>query len=87
MPLQFEIAAVNRVLTTKVVKMLQSMTSKIEAEAEKEKELYEKYMCYCKSSAGTLKEGIATAEDKIPKVGDLVQMCWLAPRGTAPRVG
>jgi len=52
----------------RVVRMLQSMTTKIEAEAEKEKELYEKYMCYCKTSADTLKEGIAAAEDKIPKV-------------------
>jgi len=52
----------------RVVKMLQSMTAKIEAEAEKEEALYEKYMCYCKTSSGTLKESIATAEDKIPKV-------------------
>eukprot|EP00403_Amphidinium_massartii_P027336 CAMPEP_0178399418 /NCGR_PEP_ID=MMETSP0689_2-20121128/15271_1 /TAXON_ID=160604 /ORGANISM="Amphidinium massartii, Strain CS-259" /LENGTH=720 /DNA_ID=CAMNT_0020020197 /DNA_START=77 /DNA_END=2239 /DNA_ORIENTATION=- len=52
----------------RVVKMLQSMTTKIEAEAEKEEELYKKYMCYCKTSSGTLEEGIAAAETKIPKM-------------------
>mmetsp|Transcript_14825 Transcript_14825/g.33354 ORF Transcript_14825/g.33354 Transcript_14825/m.33354 type:complete len:691 (+) Transcript_14825:76-2148(+) len=52
----------------RVVRMLQSMTEKIEAEAAKEKEMYEKYMCYCKTSTGTLQESISTAETKIPKV-------------------
>jgi len=52
----------------RVVTMLQSMQKKIEAEAEKEKELYEKYMCYCKTSGGTLQESIAAGETKVPQL-------------------
>merc|ERR1719274_265597 len=48
--------------------MLQMMMKKVEAEGEKEKELFEKYMCYCKSSGGTLAKSIADAEAKIPQV-------------------
>merc|ERR1719387_1518201 len=50
----------------KVVTMLQMMVKKVEAEGEKETELYEKFMCYCKTSGGALEKGIADAELKIP---------------------
>merc|ERR1719262_1750182 len=46
--------------------MLQLMMKKIEAEGEKEKELYDKFMCYCKSSGGALGKSIADANTKIP---------------------
>jgi len=52
----------------KVVTMLQQMTKKVEAEGEKEEELYKKYMCYCKTSGGDLQKSIAAAETKIPEV-------------------
>merc|ERR1719183_2051222 len=39
---------------------------KVEAEGEKEKELYDKFMCYCKTSGGALEKGIADANVKIP---------------------
>jgi len=52
----------------KVVNMLQAMEKKVTAEGEKEKELYEKFMCYCKNSGGTLGAGIASAETKVPQV-------------------
>merc|ERR1719450_2062284 len=52
----------------KVVTMLQMMMKKVAAEGEKEKELFEKYMCYCKSSGGALAKSIADAEEKIPQV-------------------
>jgi len=52
----------------RVVKMLQAMSDKIEAEAEKEKELFEKYMCYCKTSSNTLQESISAAETKVPQL-------------------
>merc|ERR1719375_1184523 len=52
----------------KVVTMLQMMMKKVAAEGEKEKELFEKYMCYCKSSGGALAKSIADAEAKIPQV-------------------
>jgi len=52
----------------RVVTMLQSMQKKIEAETEKEKALYDKYMCYCKTSSGTLQESIAAGETKVPQL-------------------
>merc|ERR1719482_1537795 len=52
----------------RVVTMLQMMQKKVEAEGEKEKELYEKFVCYCKSSKGTLAKSIEDAETKIPQV-------------------
>jgi chromosome segregation ATPase len=44
------------------------MAKKISTEAEKEKELYEKYMCYCKTAGGDLQGSIDAAGDKIPQV-------------------
>merc|ERR1719482_1830498 len=44
------------------------MMKKVEAEGEAEKELYEKYMCYCKSSSGALAKSIADAGVKIPQL-------------------
>jgi hypothetical protein len=52
----------------KVVNMLQAMQKKVTAEGEKEKELYDKFMCYCKNSGGALSAGIAEAETKVPQV-------------------
>jgi len=49
--------------------MLQMMTKKVEAEGAKEKELFEKFMCYCKTSGGELGASISAAEKKIPNVG------------------
>merc|ERR1719235_2028393 len=48
--------------------MLQMMQKKVEAEGVKEEELYEKFVCYCKSSKGTLAKSIEDAETKIPQV-------------------
>jgi len=53
----------------KVVNMLQSMQKKVEAEGEKEAELFEKYMCYCKSAGGDLSKSIGDADTKIPQLG------------------
>eukprot|EP00747_Dinoflagellata_sp_TGD_P160062 gnl/TRDRNA2_/TRDRNA2_177942_c4_seq2.p1 gnl/TRDRNA2_/TRDRNA2_177942_c4~~gnl/TRDRNA2_/TRDRNA2_177942_c4_seq2.p1 ORF type:complete len:701 (+),score=291.57 gnl/TRDRNA2_/TRDRNA2_177942_c4_seq2:76-2178(+) len=49
----------------KVVTMLQKMVETVEAEGKKEEELFEKYMCYCKSGRGELEAGIAASEAKI----------------------
>merc|ERR1719174_874601 len=49
--------------------MLQSMEKKVQAEGEKEAELFEKYMCYCKTSGGDLSKSIGGAETKIPQLG------------------
>jgi septal ring factor EnvC (AmiA/AmiB activator) len=48
--------------------MLQGMAKKVAAESEKEKELFDKYMCYCKNAGGTLQATIDAAGDKIPQV-------------------
>merc|ERR1719498_248143 len=48
--------------------MLQNMQKKVEAEGEKEKELFEKYMCYCKTSGGDLAKSISDAGVKIPQL-------------------
>merc|ERR1719224_204413 len=52
----------------KVVTMLQNMQKKVEAEGEKEAELFEKYMCYCKNSGGDLSKSIGDAETKAPQL-------------------
>merc|ERR1719197_417520 len=57
----------------KVVTMLQNMQKKVAAEGEKEKELFDKFMCYCKNSDATLGKSIADAENKIPQVGTSIE--------------
>merc|ERR1719359_2676269 len=52
----------------KVVTMLQHMEKKIVAEGEKEKALFDKYMCYCKTSGGDLQKSISDAETKAPQL-------------------
>merc|ERR1719486_1745195 len=44
------------------------MVKKIEAEAGKETELYDKYMRYCKTSDETLGKSIADANTKMPQL-------------------
>jgi septal ring factor EnvC (AmiA/AmiB activator) len=48
----------------RVVTMLQSMQKKVTAEGEKEKELFEKYMCYCKNGKGSLEGSIEMGKSK-----------------------
>jgi len=57
----------------KVVSMLQTMQKKVEAEGEKEKELFEKFMCYCKNSGGDLATSIADAETKVSELPSQVE--------------
>jgi len=52
----------------KVVNLLQAMQKKVTAEGEKEKELYEKFMCYCKTGNSDLAQSVSAAEAKIPSV-------------------
>merc|ERR1719356_1577308 len=52
----------------KVVTMLQAMQKQVTAEGEKELELFEKFMCYCKHGDEALAKSIAEAETKIPGV-------------------
>jgi len=53
--------------------MLQAMTKKVEEEGQKESDLYEKFMCYCKGNTGTLEAAITAAEEKIPEVSSALE--------------
>jgi len=57
----------------KVVTMLETMQKKVTAEGEAEKELYEKFECYCKTNGGDLGGTIATAETKVPALGSEIE--------------
>jgi len=47
----------------RVVTMLQNMEKKVAEEGEKEKALFEKFMCYCKNGEGQLSASIASAKN------------------------
>merc|ERR1719247_2960098 len=53
--------------------MLQSMQKKVEAEGEKEKELYEKFMCYCKNGKGALESSIESAKQKTDQLTSSIE--------------
>jgi chromosome segregation ATPase len=57
----------------KVVTMLQNMQKQVTAEGEKEQELFDKFMCYCKNGRGDLETSIADATTKISNYGATVQ--------------
>merc|ERR1740133_558029 len=58
----------------KVVNMLQAMSTKVTAEGKTETDLYEKFMCYCKSGDEALGKSIGDAEAKVPAVSsDIAQ--------------
>merc|ERR1719331_2942247 len=63
-----EVASVAANPIRRVVTMLQNMEKKVVAEGEKEKELFEKYMCYCKNSGSDLSKSIADAGVKMPQL-------------------
>ena len=50
----------------RVVSMLQMMQSKISAEGDKKKAIYDKFMCYCDNADELLAGAIKAAEAKIP---------------------
>merc|ERR1719424_5615 len=52
----------------KVVTMLQNMVKKVEAEGDAEQILFDKFMCYCKTSGGDLSKSIGDATTKIPQL-------------------
>jgi len=52
----------------RVVTMLQMMVNKVTDEGKKEKELFDKFMCYCATGATELQSSIDSANTKIPQV-------------------
>lgn len=53
--------------------MLQDMQKTVEAEGEKEKALFENFMCYCNNGAGSLDSAIATSAAKIDSLTGQVE--------------
>merc|ERR1719439_158506 len=49
----------------KIVTLLQDMQKEIEAEGAKEKELYDKFMCFCEGGEEELEKSIAEADATI----------------------
>merc|ERR1719197_26374 len=57
----------------RVVTMLQQMQNKVTAEGEKEKVLFDKFMCYCQTGAADLQASIDAANTKIPQVASALK--------------
>merc|ERR1719326_2407663 len=52
----------------KVVTLMQNMQKEIEAEGAKEKELFDKFMCYCSSNNGELNKAVADAKAQVEEL-------------------
>merc|ERR1719230_320375 len=52
----------------KIVTLMQNMQKEIEAEGEKEKELFDKFMCYCNSNNGELTKAVADAKAQVEEL-------------------
>merc|ERR1719159_1816453 len=50
----------------RVVSLLQKMAKKVEEEGKREEELYDKFMCYCKTSGESLGASIADNDAAVP---------------------
>merc|ERR1719159_613110 len=48
------------------------MEGTVRAEGDKEKELFDKYMCYCTTGGETLGKSIGDAKTKIPQVSSAI---------------
>jgi chromosome segregation ATPase len=66
-------ASVQKNPIRRVVTMIQRIQKKVQAEGERDEELHEKFMCYCKGGAAQLEESIAAAEAKIKGTGSAAE--------------
>lgn len=57
----------------RVVTMLQDMQAKVAEEGEKEKALFDKFMCYCKTAGDDLEASIKTGKAKIASLEELLK--------------
>ena len=53
--------------------MIQRMQKQVEEQGEKEKDLFEKFMCYCKNGVADLEKAISDAETKIPQLESAIK--------------
>jgi len=52
----------------KVVNLLKNMEKKVKVEGDQSKKIFNKYMCYCKTTRAQLDSQITAAQEKIPQV-------------------
>jgi len=71
---QSEHAAINPI--RRVVTMLQMMQKKVQAEGEKEQELFDKYMCWCATGGAGLKKIDRGGRNENPAAGEHNQRSW-----------
>jgi len=57
----------------RVVNLLTAMQKKVETDGKREKELFDKYMCYCKNAGTSLGDAINGADTKIPQVASSIK--------------
>jgi len=57
----------------RVVTMLQEMQVKVSEEGEKEKAMFDKFMCYCKTAGGDLEASIKAGQAKIVSLEELLK--------------
>merc|ERR1719163_907213 len=57
----------------RVVTMLQEMQKSVEKEGETEKELYDKFMCYCETTDGELATSIDQGNTKVSELDSQLQ--------------
>merc|ERR1719247_3220974 len=57
----------------RVVTMLQAMQKKVADEGEKEKKLFDGFMCYCKNGAGQLSASIEAAKGKNEQLASSIE--------------
>jgi len=52
----------------RIVNLLQKMQGEVDAEGERDKDLHEKFVCYCEKNDGDLTASLADLRDKIPRL-------------------
>merc|ERR1719311_462494 len=57
----------------RVVELLQGLQKEVEEEGKKEKDLYDKFMCYCEGNDGQLKKDIASQEARVDQLTSQTQ--------------
>jgi len=57
----------------KVTAMLQNMQKKINDEGQKEKQMFDRFMCYCENSGSSLTGSIASGESKVSELSTSIE--------------
>jgi septal ring factor EnvC (AmiA/AmiB activator) len=57
----------------RIVNLLQMMAKEVEADGEKDKDMTEKYVCYCETNLKTLQDSLAALTEEIPQIESSVE--------------